>query len=116
MSNKGFSVEGKRDKIDALSDARDEGVEFRNKIKCKRYVKKRWFMRNIKFTCQLYRGDHLYPKEKDMTCAELGESNRKLVQNFIKTLDNGEDKPLWTWKIKNLDTFKKIKQKLINDF
>ena len=118
MSNKGFRIEGKRDRVNSVSDAAAECDDFRHKIKCKRHVKKRWFMRNIKFTCQLYRGDHLYPKEKEMTCVELGESNRILVQNFITALDMGKcvDRPLWKWKIKNPDTFKKVKEKLINDF
>ena len=111
MSNKGFHVSGVAETRKECRIARDERSETRSRLFQVSFTKKKWFLRNIEFACQLYRGKSIYPKTEKLTCLDMGLKNKKLIQDFIKRLDEDESSVLWSWKIIDLDGFKKARNK-----
>jgi hypothetical protein len=114
MSGKGFHTEGVAETRMESAIARNENRKIKEKRRKKRYIRKRWFMRNIKFNCQLHRGDSKFPRTEEMTCVEMGEENKKLVQSYIKAMSEKKEARLWQWKIIDVESFKKAKEDYIN--
>lgn len=101
----------------AYRNAREETRDLRKKIQSIKSARKSWFMNNIKFDCQLYRGDNVFPREEKITAREMGQRNRILVQKFIDELDkNEEGRRLWAWRLKDPKRFKKELHSYMNNF
>ena len=113
MSNKGFHVSGVAETKMECRIARNQNNKLKNKLWGTRYKKKTWFLKNIDFKCQLYRGKSIFPKTEMLTCLTLGLKNKDLIQDYIKRLDKKEDTVLWQWKIIDLDAFRKARNDYI---
>lgn len=110
MGRSGFRVEGVNDLRNEIELSRLENADIRNNARKYFFARLSLFLRVVEIECQLYRGDEKYPREMAMTMRKMGAKNKELVASYIKSLDNGESKRLWSWKIKNLDEFNRIKR------
>lgn len=113
---RGFYTEGINDVRNEYAFDKSKRNAARHKLMCKRFIRKNWFVHNVEFECQLYRGKSKFPRKKIMTCSEMGKENRSMVQAFIKAMDKNKDKPLWVWKIIDVEAFKQIKNKIVTGF
>lgn len=111
MSNKGFA---RRDGVAATRreyrEARDETAIIRHKARQQRWARRKWFSRNVEIECQLYRGEHEFPRTKTMTGYEMSIENRKLIESYSRDLDKGIERPLWTWRPKDMQKYRKLRK------
>lgn len=110
MSQSGFRVYGIAETRNERCLAYLETEHLKNIHKQNYWFKRKRFFKSVEFECQLLRGEGEFPRTKTMTISEMGKENKKLVLSFIKSLDEGKDRPLWRWKIKDLPKFKQIKR------
>lgn len=99
MSNKGFRVRGVEDTRRERAISHIETMGVINKTRKLAWSTRRYVLGSFEVECQLYRGQDKYPRTKVMTCRQMGFENKNLRMNYIRSLDDGVETALWSWRL-----------------
>ena len=109
--NVGFKNDsGKAVTLHEKTLARDSHREAIHERRKKQWAKKQWFLKNVPFECQLYRGTGKFPQPtKMMTCKQMGLENKKFIVQYGAAIKDNPNAALWSWKFVDLENFKKVR-------